>query len=88
LSQYQTYTGTSLVCDEAWASQNGLEQIPGDWGSKYPIYQGPKSALDAILKPDWYESLRKAPNTYHTGELAVSNSKIENEKKGGCFWGF
>ncbi len=57
------------------------------WGANTP-YTRAKSALDAILKPDWYESLRKAPNTYHTGELAVSNSKIENEKKGGCFWGF
>jgi hypothetical protein len=38
-------------------------------GSKYPIYQGKKSALDAIPIPDWYESLRKAPNTYHTGEF-------------------
>ncbi len=40
-----------------------------------------RATLDAILIPDWYESLRKASNTYHTGELAVGNSKIENEKK-------
>jgi hypothetical protein len=45
--------------------------------SKYQMIRGAntpytraKSALDAILIPDWYESLRKAPNTfYHSGEF-------------------
>jgi hypothetical protein len=44
--------------------------------SKYQVicgantpYTRANSALDAIPIPDWYESLRKAPNTYHTGEF-------------------